>query len=109
RLGGFGIAAHPFSPRRELAWADWEVPVDGIEWMNADSEWRDEKRFTVGRALLGYLIRPAAALASLLDRPVSTLAKWDELASTRRVIALAGHDAHGGLGKENGGNQIGRA
>jgi hypothetical protein len=100
RMGGFGVAAHPFSPRRELAWADWAVPVDGIEWMNADSEWRDEKRFTVGRALLGYLVRPAAALASLLDRPVSTLAKWDELAATRRVIALAAHDAHGGLGRE---------
>ena len=103
RMGGFGIAAHPFSPRRELAWTDWAAPLDGIEWMNADSEWRDEKRFALGRALLGYLIRPAAALASLLDRPVSTLAKWDELAATRRVIALAAHDAHGGLGRENGG------
>lgn len=103
RMGGFGIAAHPFSPRRELAWADWAVPVDGIEWMNADSEWRDEKRFAVGRALLGYLVRPAAALASLLDRPVSTLAKWDELAATRRITALAAHDAHGGLGGEDGG------
>jgi hypothetical protein len=103
RMGGFGIAAHPFSSRRELAWADWAVPVDGIEWMNADSEWRDEKRFPVGRALLGYLVRPAGALASLLDRPVSTLAKWDQLAARRRTIALAAHDAHGGLGRENGG------
>jgi hypothetical protein len=103
RMGGFGIAAHPFSPRRELAWTDWAAPLDGIEWMNADSEWRDESRFALGRALLGYLIRPAGALASLLDRPVSTLAKWDQLAATRRVIALAAHDAHGGLGRENGG------
>jgi hypothetical protein len=103
RMGGFGIVAHPFSPRGELAWADWAVPMEGIEWVNADSEWRDEKRFRVGRALLGYLVRPAAALATLLDRPVSTLAKLDELAATRRVIALAAHDAHGGLGRENGG------
>jgi hypothetical protein len=103
RMGGFGIAAHPFSPRRELAWADWAVPLDGIEWVNADSEWRDEKRFRIARAVLGYLVRPAGALASLLDRPASTLAKWDELAAKRRIVALAAHDAHGGLGRENGG------
>ena len=103
RLGGFGIAAHPFSPRQELAWTDWSAPLDGIEWVSADSEWRDEGRFALGRAVLGYLSRPAAALASLLDRPVSTLVKWDELAARRRIIALAAHDAHGGFGKENGG------
>jgi hypothetical protein len=103
RLGGFGIAAHPFSPRQELAWTAWSAPLDGIEWVSADSEWRDEGRFALGRAVLGYLSRPAAALASLLDRPVSTLVKWDQLAARRRIIALAAHDAHGGFGKENGG------
>jgi hypothetical protein len=103
RMGGLGIAAHPFSPRQELAWTDWSAPLDGIEWVSADSEWRDEGRFALGRAVLAYLVRPAAALASLLDRPVSTLAKWDQLAARRRVIALAAHDAHGGFGKENGG------
>ena len=103
RLGGFGIAAHPFSPRQELSWTDWSARLDGIEWVSADSEWRDEGRFALGRAVLGYLSRPAAALASLLDRPVSTLAKWDQLAARRRIIALAAHDAHGGFGKENGG------
>ena len=103
RLGGFGIAAHPFSPRQELAWTDWSAPLDGIEWVSADSEWRDEGRFALSRAVLGYLLRPAAALASLLDRPVSTLAKWDHLAARRPIIALAAHDAHGGFGRENGG------
>jgi hypothetical protein len=102
RLGGFGIAAHPFSARHELAWGDWAVPVDGVEWLNADSEWRDERRAALGYALIGYLARPAGALASLLDRPVSTLAKWDDLAQRRRIVALPAHDAHGGLGKENG-------
>jgi hypothetical protein len=103
RMGGLGIAAHPFSPRQELAWTDWSAPLDGIEWVSADSEWRDEGRFALSRAVLGYLVRPAAALASLLDRPVSTLARWDQLAARSRVIALAAHDAHGGFGKENGG------
>ena len=104
RQGGLGIAAHPFSGRRELAWTEWNAAIDGIEWLNADSEWRDERRLSVARAFLGYFIRPAPALASIIDRPVSTLAKWDELASKRRVIALPAHDAHGGVGRENGGS-----
>jgi hypothetical protein len=102
RLGGFGIAAHPFSPRSELAWPDWNVPVDGIEWLNADTEWRDESKAALARALLAYLTRPGAALASLLDRPEAALAKLDELAARRHVVAVAGHDAHGGFGEEDG-------
>jgi hypothetical protein len=102
RLGGFGIAAHPFSPRPELAWSDWNVPLDGIEWLNADSEWRDERKPALASALLGYLSRPGGALASLLDRPEAALAKLDELAGKRHVVAVAGHDAHGGFGEEYG-------
>ena len=71
RLGGFGIAAHPDSPTPELAWTDWDAPFDGIEWLSADSEWRDESRARFARVLFDYLLRPAPALASLLDRPVS--------------------------------------
>jgi hypothetical protein len=104
RLGGFGVAAHPFSARPELAWSDWAVPIDGLEWLNADSEWRDESRLRLTRAVFDYLWRPGGALASLLDRPVAALARWDQIASTRRVVGLAAHDAHGGFGTEvNGG------
>jgi len=104
RLGGFGVAAHPFSARSELAWFDWTVPVDGLEWLNADSEWRDESHLGLSRALLHYGWRPAGALASLLDRPAAVVAWWDQIASTRRIVGLAAHDAHGGLGTEvNGG------
>ena len=99
RLGGFGVAAHPTSPRPELAWSDWSPPVDGIEWVNADSEWRDESRWQLTRALAGYLFRPSGALAALLDRPSTALARWDALARDRRVIGIAGHDAHGGIGR----------
>jgi hypothetical protein len=49
RLGGFGFAAHPDSPRAELAWTDWAAPVDGLEWLSADSEWRDESRARLAR------------------------------------------------------------
>lgn len=99
RLGGFGFAAHPDSGRPELAWTDWTLPFDGVEWLNADSEWRNETPRRLARVLFDYLIRPGPALASILDRPASTLAQWDALAMKRRVLSIAGHDAHGGIGR----------
>ena len=98
RLGGFGVAAHPGSLRPELAWSDWSAPIDGLEWLNADSEWRDEGRWAIARAFASYPLRPPAALASLLDRPDATLKQWDSLAARARVVGLAGLDAHGGIG-----------
>ena len=98
RLGGFGFAAHPDSPKSTLAWTDWNVPFDGVEWLNADSEWRNESRARLARVLVDYLFRPGPALASALDRPAATLARWDALTTRRPIVALAGHDAHGGVG-----------
>ncbi len=40
---------------------------------------------------------PGPALASLLDRPAATLARWDAHDERRPVVAVAGHDAHGGI------------
>src|SRR5579872_4314772 len=40
RLGGFGIAAHPDSPKPELQWRDWAAPFDGVELLNPDTSWR---------------------------------------------------------------------
>src|SRR5262245_16160139 len=40
RLGGFGVAAHPDSPKAELRWQDWSAPFDGVEWVNPDTSWR---------------------------------------------------------------------
>ncbi len=37
RLGGFAVAAHPDSPKPALRWTDDAAPIDGIEWLNADS------------------------------------------------------------------------
>jgi len=100
RLGGFGIAAHPDSPKPELRWTDAAVPVDGFEWLNTDSEWRAASRGATARAALGYLVRPAAALASLLHRPVASLQRWDAMTRGRPVVGLAGLDAHGGIGRQ---------
>jgi hypothetical protein len=96
RLGGFGVVAHPDSPKTELAWSDWDVPVDGVEWLNADSAWRDESGARLARTLLTYLVRPAATLGAILDRPPAALRQWDTMTATRPVVGLAGDDAHGG-------------
>jgi hypothetical protein len=100
RLGGFGIAAHPDSPKPGLRWTDTTSPIDGIEWLNADSEWRDEGRGRLMRAGVTYFFRSAGSLATLLDRP-STLERWDRLLRARRVVALAASDAHGGAGRRD--------
>ena len=57
RLGGIAIAAHPGSRRDDLRWADWDAPITGLEWLNADSEWRDERVWSLWRALVTYPFR----------------------------------------------------
>lgn len=98
RLGGFAIAAHPVSNKPELDWRDWSVPVEGIEWLNGDSEWRDESAWSLARALFTYPARRVETLASLLDRPTAALRQWDALAQQRKVVAVAGADAHARIG-----------
>lgn len=98
RLGGFGIVAHPTSRRPDLQWSDWSAPVDALEWLNADSEWRNESRFQLALLLVPYLFRPAGALGRVLDRPDTALGNWDGLMQQRRVLGVAGSDAHGGIG-----------
>ena len=100
RFGGFGIVAHPDSAKPSLRWFDWTAPFDGIEWLNADSEWRDETREQLGRSLAVYPFRPIETLGSLLDRSDQTFARWDALLQRRRVVALAGADAHARVGTQ---------
>ena len=88
------IAAHPGSPKPELRWTDWDVPIDGLEWLNADSEWRDEPLRALARALLTYPFRRPETLATLLDRRQESLQRWDELTAQRPRRRRGGADAH---------------
>ncbi len=54
RLGGFAIVAHPVSDKESSQWMDWTAPFGGLEWLNGDSEWRDESPAVLGRTLLTY-------------------------------------------------------
>jgi hypothetical protein len=98
RLGGFAIAAHPGSEKPGLQWTDWDAPLGGLEWLNGDSEWRDEPLWSLARALLTYPIRSTETLVALLDRPTATMDHWDELTQRRRVVTVAGADAHARIG-----------
>jgi hypothetical protein len=101
RLGGFAIAAHTDSPRVELQWSDQVAALGGIEWLNADSEWRDESFPSLARALFMYPAYGTSALMTLLDKPVSVLQRWDALTAERRTVAIAASDAHARLGLRN--------
>jgi hypothetical protein len=97
RLGGFGIATHPLSEKSDLRWRDWGVAVDAVEWLNGDSLWRDAPASRLALAAWSYLVRPVASISRLYQRP-AMLARWDGLERGRRVVALAGIDAHARLG-----------
>ena len=97
RLGGFGVVAHPDSGKGDLAWRDWGLPVGGMEWLNADSQWRDEGALRLARAILTYPFRPSETLAAQLNQH-ALLARWDRVAASRPIVALAGADAHARIG-----------
>ena len=94
RLGGMAIAGHPTSAQPRMRWTDWSVRLDGVEWANADSEWRDEPFHAFARTLLTYPFRRPETLATLLDRPDETLRRWDSLTQERPTVAVAAADAH---------------
>jgi len=104
RLGGFGIAAHPDSPKDELRWRDWLAPFDAIEVVNLDTAWRQRaaetswrQRFDLGARLLSYPIRPAESIAALIQ-PSTIWDRWAALAKRRHLVTLAGADAHARVG-----------
>jgi hypothetical protein len=107
RLGGFAVAAHPDSPKPELRWTAWDAAVDGVEWLNLDSEWRDESRRRLARTAVDYPFGKGPALAALLDRPAATHDRWAAQGEQRAVVAVAGHDAHGGIGEGAGRGSVG--
>jgi len=116
RLGGFGIAAHPDSPKPELQWSEWDAPFDGVELMNPDTSWRVwaqqasrarapsagspwPARRRLALSLLDYPFRPAETIARLMqgEPPKSAVSQWAAIAARRRLVAIAGIDAHAKL------------
>lgn len=94
RLGGWVVLAHPDSPKPELRWRNTAATYEGLEWLNLDSEWRDNSNASLAGALLRYPFRSPATIASLMTRPVQTMRRWDTAVRTRAIVGLAGLDAH---------------
>ncbi len=97
RQGGWTVAAHPDSPKQDLRWRG--PATDAIEWINADSEWRDDNRpMRILQVGLHSLIRSPEAIASLFGRPQASLGRWESWARHRHVSGLAAVDAHARIG-----------
>lgn len=99
RLGGVAVMAHPDSPSPSLRWRGpaTGVPFDGIEWLNVDSEWRDNGWLMLLGTSAHGVIRGPAAIASLFTRPARTLARWDAAAMRSSTFGLAALDAHANI------------
>ncbi len=108
RLGGFGVVAHPNSPKPALAWRDWNVPFDAVESLNPDTAWRVKirepgwrARWNIVEALAGYPFRSPETIARLLGETGLGVDRWESFAHKRRVVVLAGADAHAKLAFTN--------
>jgi len=104
RLGGIGVAAHPDSPKADLEWRAWTAPIDGLEVINLDTEWRTHAarpgwgaKARLLEALAAYPFRGPEAIASLMVDHPGLLARWDAFGAERRMPMLAGVDAHARL------------
>jgi hypothetical protein len=98
--GGFGFAAHPFSTGARMPglsraaqpqrWADLDRPcLTGIEVWNVETEGAERARTPA------ELIRFARDPLSASPGPdPAALAEWDRLGRDRRVVGIAGLDAH---------------
>jgi len=98
RQGGLGFLAHPFelgSPLHDgghaFNWTRWDASgYTGICIWNFSSIWKGNAQNHL-KALYYYYNMRAPNLDPLPD----TIAKWDELLQTRKVVAIGGSDNHG--------------
>ena len=95
--GGFGFAAHPFSKGSELfkrpaamPWTD--IDCDGLEGIEVWSFVTDSAETIRSMAdIARFIARPER----FVDHPPEhNLAEWDRLGARRRLVGIAGIDAH---------------
>jgi hypothetical protein len=95
--GGFGFAAHPWSAGSQvikrpgaMPWTD--IDCDGLEGIEVWSFVTDtlESLTSVGQ-ILRFVARPERVLD---HAPSQNVAEWDRLGGRRRVVGIAGIDAH---------------
>ncbi|MCY3771378.1 MAG: CehA/McbA family metallohydrolase [Gemmatimonadetes bacterium] len=90
--GGLSIAAHPTGRR---PWTDWTVEkMDGLELLNANSDWRDDSVLELLRALVFLPFLPDGVFNSLIDRPDEAIRLWMHRAQRQPVTVIGSVDAH---------------
>lgn len=108
RMGGWAIAAHPDSPRLGLRWRAGDASVDGMEWLNVDSQWRGHSKAALVAAALHALFRPPETVAALFGPATAGLGTWTAALSARQVFTIAAVDAHARLGEDPDGSATSR-
>lgn len=93
--GGIGFLAHPHEKRDSMKehppypWTEWDTDdFTGIEIWNHMSEWMEG---LTEQNKYNHFVHP---LKSIVGPPPETLAVWDELNKTRKVVGIGGTDAH---------------
>jgi hypothetical protein len=95
--GGFGFAAHPFSRGSErfrrargMPWTDLDCDgLEGVELWSFVTDTAEDLRS------IPDMLRFIAMPGRVLDHPpANNLAEWDRLCRHRRVVGIAGIDAH---------------
>ncbi|HJU55567.1 MAG TPA: hypothetical protein VJ715_13380 [Pyrinomonadaceae bacterium] len=96
--GGLSFAAYPHE------FQSWDVNgYDGIEVYNLYTNTKKINYFvTFFDWLWSYCSYPDLMFARFYERPADELRKWDEMAKTRRLVAIAGNDAHSNVGFQLG-------
>ena len=90
--GGLSIAAHPTGRR---PWTDWTLEkMDGLELLNANSDWRDDGVLELLRALVFLPFLPDGVFNSLIDRPDEAIQLWMNRAQRQPVTVIGSVDAH---------------
>ena len=98
QMGGLSFIAHPIDPElpafheEDISWDDWDVhSFTGLELWNGFSELKSVMRTRVEGIFYAYFpqFMPRGPLPG-------TLARWDELLTSRRekCVAVGGSDAH---------------
>ncbi|MFN8500081.1 MAG: CehA/McbA family metallohydrolase [Anaerolineae bacterium] len=97
RQNGLAFLAHPiesapaFTNEPAIPWVDWDVQgFHGIELWNYMSEFKAHA--TSLRQAMRLIYWPTSVMVGPFPE---TLALWDRLLQTRRVVAIGGPDAHG--------------
>lgn len=90
RQGGLPFVAHP----EEFRQSDAEGTI-GMEIYNIHADLKDEGLIELlARSAPMLLKHPEWLLTVLLDYPGKILRRWDKLGQSRRVVGIAGNDAH---------------